>query len=82
LFLCLIVLVLWLTRIFSLFSFLEYRDDAVQESTLGAIRSLLGQRRNPNGCAPKSTYFASLPYTNYTQVQEWYIEGNEIADHT
>jgi peptidoglycan/xylan/chitin deacetylase (PgdA/CDA1 family) len=28
------------------------------------------------------TYFTSLNYTNYTLVTDWYVEGNEIADHT
>jgi len=28
------------------------------------------------------TYFTSLNYTNYTLVTDWYVAGNEIADHT
>lgn len=28
------------------------------------------------------TYFTSLAYTNYTLVTDWYVAGNEIADHT
>lgn len=28
------------------------------------------------------TYFTSLSYTNYSMVTEWYVAGNEIADHT
>ena len=28
------------------------------------------------------TYFTSLSYTNYINVTEWYVAGNEIADHT
>lgn len=75
-------------------------DDAIQVYTRDAVNHFLAQRRNPNGCAPKMTYFASLSYTNYsmvrrfllpspptsanpiTQVTDWFVEGNEIADHT
>ena len=28
------------------------------------------------------TYFTSLNYTNYTLVTDWFVAGNEIADHT
>ena len=28
------------------------------------------------------TYYTSLSYTNYTLVTDWYVAGNEIADHT
>lgn len=28
------------------------------------------------------TYFVSLNYTNYSMVTDWYVAGNEIADHT
>ncbi|KAJ7589601.1 hypothetical protein C8J56DRAFT_1049242 [Mycena floridula] len=57
-------------------------DDAVQSYTLDAVNQFLAQRKNPNGCAPKMTYFTSLNYTNYTLVTDWYVAGNEIADHT
>ncbi|KAI5120853.1 hypothetical protein M0805_007040 [Coniferiporia weirii] len=57
-------------------------DDAVQSYTLDAVNQFLAQRKNPNGCPPKMTYFTSLNYTNYTLVTDWYVAGNEIADHT
>ncbi|KAJ7608728.1 hypothetical protein FB45DRAFT_1067222 [Roridomyces roridus] len=57
-------------------------DDAVQSYTLDSINQFLGHRQNPNGCKPKMTYYTSLNYTNYTLVTDWYVEGNEIADHT
>ncbi len=28
------------------------------------------------------TFFTSLSYTNYANVTDWYVAGNEIADHT
>ena len=73
-------------------------DDAIQSYTLNAVNQFLAQRKNPNGCQPKMTYYTSLDYTNYTLVTgpskssykylpndphaDWYVAGNEIADHT
>ncbi|KJA28359.1 hypothetical protein HYPSUDRAFT_155525 [Hypholoma sublateritium FD-334 SS-4] len=57
-------------------------DDAVQSYTLDAVNQFLAQRTNPNGCPIKMTYFTSLNYTNYTLVTDWFVAGNEIADHT
>ncbi|KAH8120052.1 hypothetical protein DFH11DRAFT_1499913 [Phellopilus nigrolimitatus] len=57
-------------------------DDAIQSYTLDAVNQFLAQRKNPNGCTPKMTYFTSLNYTNYTLVTDWFVAGNEIADHT
>ncbi|KAJ7052258.1 hypothetical protein C8F01DRAFT_1033457 [Mycena amicta] len=57
-------------------------DDAVQSYTLDAVNQFLAQRKNPNGCQPRMTYYVSLAYTNYTLVTDWFVAGNEIADHT
>ncbi|EIN14312.1 hypothetical protein PUNSTDRAFT_49130 [Punctularia strigosozonata HHB-11173 SS5] len=57
-------------------------DDAVQSYTIDAVNQFLAHRKNPNGCTPKMTYFTSLNYTNYTLVTDWFVAGNEIADHT
>ncbi|KAK7051541.1 hypothetical protein VNI00_004519 [Paramarasmius palmivorus] len=57
-------------------------DDAVQSYTLDAVNQFLAHRKNPNGCRPRTTYYTSLAYTNYTLVTDWYVAGNEIADHT
>ncbi|GAA5827690.1 hypothetical protein JCM11251_001788 [Rhodosporidiobolus azoricus] len=57
-------------------------DDAIQSYTTEVMNHFLAQRKNPNGCAPKMTYFTSLSYTNYSMVTDWYVAGNEIADHT
>lgn len=57
-------------------------DDAVQSYTLDAVNQFLAHRTNPNGCPVKMTYYTSLNYTNYTLVTDWFVAGNEIADHT
>ncbi|GAA5966175.1 hypothetical protein JCM3765_006074 [Sporobolomyces pararoseus] len=57
-------------------------DDAIQSYTIEVLDYFLARRKNPNGCSPKMTYFNSLTYSNYSMVTEWYVAGNEIADHT
>ncbi|SCV73021.1 BQ2448_6946 [Microbotryum intermedium] len=57
-------------------------DDAVNTFTIEVLNYLLSQRKNPNGCQPKMTYFNSLMYSNYSMVTDWFVAGNEIADHT
>ncbi|KAI0756459.1 hypothetical protein C8Q80DRAFT_1092934 [Daedaleopsis nitida] len=57
-------------------------DDAIQSFTLDAVNQFLAHRKNPNGCQPTMTYYTSIDYTNFTLVTDWYVAGNEIADHT
>ncbi|GAA5834205.1 hypothetical protein JCM5353_006950 [Sporobolomyces roseus] len=57
-------------------------DDAIQSYTQEVLNFFLSRRKNPNGCSPKMTFFNSLQYSNYSMVTEWYVAGNEIADHT
>ncbi|KAN0065437.1 hypothetical protein ACQY0O_001273 [Thecaphora frezii] len=57
-------------------------DDAVQSYTVDAVNSLIGQRKNPNGCSVKMSYYTQIVYTNYSMVTELYVNGNDIADHT
>lgn len=57
-------------------------DDAIQSFTLDAVNQFLAHRKNPNGCTPKMSYYNSIDYTNFTLVTDWYVAGNEIADHT
>merc|ERR1712227_698815 len=40
------------------------------------------QRRNPNGCDIKATFFVSHKYTNYSAVQNMHRMGHEIAAHS
>ncbi|KAF8515848.1 hypothetical protein BU17DRAFT_51255 [Hysterangium stoloniferum] len=57
-------------------------DDAIQSYTINAVNNLLAGRKNPNGCPIKMTYYTSITYTNFSLVTDWYVAGNEIADHT
>ncbi|GLV35088.1 Chitin and LDLR binding deacetylase 3 [Carabus blaptoides fortunei] len=40
------------------------------------------ERKNPNGCSIKATYFVSHQYTNYQQTQKMWNDGHEIAVHS
>lgn len=57
-------------------------DDAIQSYTIDALNSLVNGRKNPNGCNVSTTYFTSLDYTNYSMVTDYFVAGNEVADHT
>ncbi|KAI8391802.1 uncharacterized protein BYT42DRAFT_209423 [Radiomyces spectabilis] len=56
-------------------------DDSIQAELLKTARKLLNVT-NPNGCPARGTWFVSMQYTDFSLVQEWYSQGNEIADHT
>ncbi|CAG8560891.1 7182_t:CDS:2, partial [Acaulospora morrowiae] len=66
------------TPMFFTFTF----DDSIQNSTLTVVETLLGNRKNPNGCPIKGTYYVSTQYTDYSLVTRWYSSGHEVADHT
>lgn len=57
-------------------------DDALQSYTIDSVNQFLGSRKNPNGCPVKMSFYVSTNYTNFTAVTDWYVAGNEIADHT
>ncbi|XP_026321207.1 uncharacterized protein LOC113231216 [Hyposmocoma kahamanoa] len=40
---------------------------------------LTSERKNPNGCPIKATFFVTHPYTNYRHVQKLWNDGHEIA---
>ncbi|KND01852.1 uncharacterized protein SPPG_03642 [Spizellomyces punctatus DAOM BR117] len=56
-------------------------DDAVQEATWQQAQSLLN-RKNPNGCTVKSTWYTQVNFSDPFLVTQWYAQGNEVADHT
>jgi peptidoglycan/xylan/chitin deacetylase (PgdA/CDA1 family) len=56
-------------------------DDAVQEALMPQVNALLN-RRNPNGCRAKGTWFAQGLYTNPFTMTQFYAQGHEIADHS
>ncbi|KAI8972644.1 hypothetical protein BDB01DRAFT_809422 [Pilobolus umbonatus] len=56
-------------------------DDSIQAELLATAKDLLNVK-NPNGCAAKGSWYVSMMYTNFALVQQWYAQGNEVADHT
>lgn len=50
------------------------------ESEIAGI--LTEDRKNPNGCPIKATFYVSHQYTNYRDVQYLWNAGHEIAIHS
>lgn len=58
-------------------------DDSVNDLNKQLYADLFGKGRvNPNGCPISSTFYVSHEWTDYSQVQNLYSEGHEIASHT
>ncbi|ORX57390.1 hypothetical protein DM01DRAFT_1319238 [Hesseltinella vesiculosa] len=56
-------------------------DDSVQGALLQTAKDMLNVK-NPNGCPAKGSWYVSMEYTDFSLVQQWYADGNEVADHT
>jgi len=58
-------------------------DDAINNNNIDLYREIFNrQRKNPNGCDIKASFFVSHKYTNYSSVQEMHYMGHEIAAHS
>lgn len=58
-------------------------DDAVNDLNWKLYTRLYFQnRKNPNGCPIKSTFYVSHEWTDYSKVQNLYASGHEIASHS
>ncbi|EDW28741.1 GL18781 [Drosophila persimilis] len=59
-------------------------DDAINHDNWELFSKVLftQNRRNPNGCPIKGTFYVSHPFTNYQYVQKLWNDGHEIAVHS
>jgi len=58
-------------------------DDAINNNNIDLYKEIFNkQRRNPNGCDIKATFFVSHKYTNYSAVANMHRLGHEIASHS
>ncbi|KAI8587646.1 hypothetical protein BDZ88DRAFT_424779 [Geranomyces variabilis] len=57
-------------------------DDSIQDSVWTQAQSLIANRKNPNGCPARATWYTQVFYSDPYLTQTWYAQGNEIADHT
>lgn len=58
-------------------------DDSVNDLNKGLYADLFEKGRvNPNGCPISATFYVSHEWTDYSQVQNLYSAGHEIASHT
>ncbi len=53
-------------------------DDSVQENIWAPATNLFRNRRNPNGCAAKATFYAQVDYSDPYLLTQWYAMGNEV----
>ncbi|KAL0901835.1 hypothetical protein ABMA27_006996 [Loxostege sticticalis] len=58
-------------------------DDSVNDLNKGLYMDLFEKGRvNPNGCPITATFYVSHEWTDYSQVQNLYSAGHEMASHT
>ncbi|XP_076281497.1 chitin deacetylase-like 5 isoform X2 [Lasioglossum baleicum] len=58
-------------------------DDAVNDLNKQLYADLFENgRKNPNGCPIAATFYVSHEWTDYSQVQNLYADGHEMASHT
>ncbi|XP_071561542.1 uncharacterized protein Cda5 isoform X1 [Temnothorax nylanderi] len=58
-------------------------DDAVNDLNKPLYSELFENgRKNPNGCPIAATFYVSHEWTDYSQVQNLYADGHEMASHT
>lgn len=58
-------------------------DDSVNDLNKGLYSDLFEKgRTNPNGCPIAATFYVSHEWTDYSQVQNLYASGHEMASHS
>ncbi|XP_051176820.1 chitin deacetylase 1 isoform X1 [Leptopilina boulardi] len=58
-------------------------DDAVNSENFDLYTKIFtDERKNPNGCPVRATFYISHQYTNYRDVQYLWNAGHEIATHS
>ena len=58
-------------------------DDSVNDLNKGLYADLFERGRvNPNNCPIGATFYVSHEWTDYSQVQNLYAGGHEMASHT
>ncbi|XP_053697662.1 mucin-5AC-like [Sabethes cyaneus] len=58
-------------------------DDSVNDLNKQLYQDLFERGRvNPNGCPITATFYVSHEWTDYSQVQNLYADGHEMASHT
>ncbi|XP_046914187.2 uncharacterized protein LOC124494943 isoform X2 [Dermatophagoides farinae] len=57
-------------------------DDSINELNWDLYQDIFSNRFNPNGCPILGTFYVSHEWTDYSQVQNLYSVGHEMASHT
>lgn len=53
--------------------------DSINQNNYNSYRKVFENRKNPNGCPVRGTFFLSHEYSNYQMIQQLHHEGHEIA---
>ncbi|CAJ0645392.1 1756_t:CDS:10 [Entrophospora sp. SA101] len=56
-------------------------DDSIQDRSVKVAYDLIGERKNPNGCPIKTTFYVSINYTDFSLVSEWYAKDEKSLPH-
>ncbi|KPM07572.1 hypothetical protein QR98_0060690 [Sarcoptes scabiei] len=57
-------------------------DDSINDLNWDLYQEIFSNRYNPNGCPILGTFYLSHEWTDYSQVQNLYAAGHEMASHT
>lgn len=58
-------------------------ENAVNHNSWNILKEVFSKnRKNPNGCLIKATFFVSHKNTNYHIIQKLWNDGHEIAVHS
>jgi len=58
-------------------------DDAINDLNKGLYHDIFEKgRTNANGCPITATFYVSHEWTDYSQVQNLYSDGHEMASHS
>ena len=53
-------------------------DDSIQGSAYPQATAMFRNRRNPNGCPAKATWYAQVLYSDPYLASQWHAQGNEM----
>ena len=57
-------------------------DDSIQANIFALANNLFQNRKNPNGCSAKATFYTQVLESDPYLVNQWFARGNEVADHS
>jgi len=56
-------------------------DGSVRDLNYKRVQKIFADRKNPNGCPIRGTFFVNHEWTDYDLTNKLYVQGHEIATH-